>query len=98
MTIKPLNDQILVKQAKAQEKSAGGLYIPTTAQEKTLEGEVLAVGNGRILENGERISPSVKAGDVVLFPKHSYTEIKIDDEDYLMIRDQNLLATINKND
>lgn len=96
MTIKPLHDQVLVKQAKEKEKTEGGLYIPTTAQEKSLEGEVLACGGGRVLENGTVLEMSVKPGDVIMFPRGSFIEVKIDNEDYLIIREENILAVVNR--
>lgn len=95
-TIRPINNQILVRQKKAQEVSAGGIFIPTTAQEKSLEGEVLAVGPGKYLDSGELLPMTVKAGDVVLFPKHTYIEVKIDNEDYLIIREDNVLGVVER--
>lgn len=93
-TIKPLNDRIILKQKKAVEMTAGGLYIPGNAQEKTLEGEVLAVGPGKTLDNGTLLSPSVKVGDVVMFPEHSYSEVSVDNEDYLIIKNEHILAVL----
>lgn len=90
----PKNNKVLVKQHKAKDMTAGGLYIPTTNQEKPLEAEVLSVGPGKILDNGTIKPMDVKVGDVVLFPKHSYVEVKIDGEDYLIIPEDNILGVI----
>lgn len=94
--IKPLQDQIIVKQHIEKGTTAGGLFIPTTAQKKLMEGEVLAIGEGRILENGSRLPPEVKVGDVILFSPHSYVETKVDGEDYIIIREGNILAVVDK--
>jgi chaperonin GroES len=92
--IRPLHDRIILKQKKESEMSAGGIFIPTSHQEKPLEGEVLAVGSGKVLENGTTIKPSVKVGDVVLFGKHSFQEVKVDGENYLIIKEDNVLGII----
>lgn len=94
--VKPLHDQLLVKRHEAQEVSKGGIFIPGTSKEQPLEGEVLAVGKGRILENGSIVPLEVKVGDVVMFPPHSFIEIKIDNEEYLIIRETAALAVIEK--
>jgi chaperonin GroES len=85
-----------MKQKKAVEVTKSGLFIPSNAQEKMLEGEVLAVGPGKTLDNGTVLAPSVKVGDVVMFPEHSYAEVSVDDEDYLIIDDANILAIIDQ--
>lgn len=94
-TLKPLHDRIIVRQRKEAEVSKGGIFIPTTAQEKPMEGEVLAIGTGKVSDNGIVIPVSVKVGEIILFAKHSYQEIKRDGEEYLIIRDENILAVID---
>jgi chaperonin GroES len=93
-TIRPLNDRIIVRRTEDQEQMRGGLYIPDTAKEKPQEGEVIAVGNGKLLENGTRISIDVKAGDRILFGKYAGTEVKLDGEDYLILREDDVLGVI----
>ena len=78
MKLKPLNDRVLVKRLESEEKTAGGLYIPDTAKEKPSKGQVVAVGPGKIAENGSRVAMAVKKGDEVLFNKYAGTEIKLD--------------------
>ena len=86
MKLKPLNDRVLVKRLESEEKTAGGLYIPDTAKEKPSKGEVVAVGPGKIAENGSRVAMAVKKGDEVLFNKYAGTEIKLDGVDHLVMR------------
>ncbi len=93
-TIRPLNDRIIVRRTEDQEQMRGGLYIPDTAKEKPQEGEVIAVGNGKLLDNGTRIAIDLKAGDKVLFGKYSGTEIKLDGEEYLILREDDILGVI----
>ncbi|MGE0102300.1 MAG: co-chaperone GroES [Blastocatellales bacterium] len=93
-TIRPLNDRIIVRRMEEQEQMRGGLYIPDTAKEKPQEGEVIAVGNGKLLENGTRIAIDVKAGDRVLFGKYAGTEIKLDGEEYLILREDDVLGVV----
>jgi chaperonin GroES len=92
--IRPLQDRVLVKRQKQQEVSTGGILIPTTAQEKPSEGEVLAVGPGKVLADGTLREPEVKAGDVVMFGKYSGTEITVDDEAYVLMREDDILAIV----
>jgi chaperonin GroES len=94
MTIRPLHDRILVKRLQEQDKTAGGLYIPDTAKEKPIEAEVVAVGSGKVLEDGTVRKPEVKTGDRVLFSKYSGTEVKIDGEEHLIMREDDLLAIV----
>jgi chaperonin GroES len=94
MTIRPLHDRIIVKRLQEIEKTAGGLYIPDTAKEKPVEGRVIAVGSGKILEDGTVRKPDVKAGDKVLFAKYSGSEVKIDGEEHLILREDDLLAVV----
>jgi len=94
MTIRPLHDRILVKRLEEQEKTAGGLYIPDTAKEKPIEAKVVAVGSGKRLEDGTLRKPELKAGDRVLFSKYSGSEVKIDGEEHLIMREEDILAVV----
>jgi chaperonin GroES len=94
MKIKPLYDRILVKRLEEQEKTAGGLYIPDSAKEKPLEALVVAVGAGKVQENGSLRKLEVKAGDKVLFSKYSGSDIKIDGTEHLILREDDVLAVI----
>ena len=94
MTIRPLHDRIIVKRLQELEKTAGGLYIPDTAKEKPVEAQVVAVGTGKILEDGTVRKPDVKAGDKVLFAKYSGSEVKIDGEEHLILREDDILAVV----
>ena len=92
--MKPLGERVVIKVAESDEKTAGGLYIPDTAKEKPQKGEVVAVGTGKLLENGNRAQMEVKTGDKILFSKYSGTEVKVDGEDYLIIRESDILAIL----
>ena len=94
MKIRPLQDRILVKRIEEEEKTKGGIIIPDTAKEKPQEGQVLAVGNGKILENGTKLALDVKVGDKILFGKYSGTDIKIDGEEVLILREDEVLAIV----
>ena len=94
MKIRPLQDRILVKRIDEEAKTKGGIIIPDTAKEKPQEGEVIAVGNGKVLENGTKVAMDVKAGDRVLFGKYSGTDIKIDGQEYLILREDEVLAIL----
>jgi chaperonin GroES len=94
VNITPLHDRVLVRRLEEKETVKGGIIIPDTAKEKPQEGEVIAVGAGR-MEKGQRIALDVKAGDRVLFGKYSGTEIKIDDEEYLILKEDEILAKIS---
>lgn len=91
--LKPLGDRVVVKPSEAEEKTKGGIIIPDTAKDRPQEGEVVAVGPGRILDNGQRVAPEVKVGDTVVYSKYGGTEIKVDDIEYLIVRESDLLAT-----
>jgi len=95
MKIRPLNDRLLVKRLKEEEKTAGGIIIPDTAKEKPAEGEVMAVGPGKSNDKGDRVAMQVKAGDRVLFSKYSGTDVKIDGEDFLIMREDDVLGIID---
>jgi chaperonin GroES len=94
MKVKPLQDRIIVKRLEEEEKTKGGIIIPDAAKEKPQEGKVIAVGDGKVLENGTKIKLSVKAGDKILFGKYSGTEIKIDGEEHLILREDDVLGII----
>jgi chaperonin GroES len=96
MKIKPLQDRIIVKRIEEEEKTKGGIIIPDSAKEKPMEGEIVAVGPGKVLENGNRVAPGVKAGDRVLFGKYAGTEIKIDGVEHLIMREDDILGIIEK--
>ena len=93
-SIRPLNDRILLKRLEAEQKTSGGILIPDNAKEKPVEGKVIAVGNGKVLENGARQIPAIKTGDKVLFGKWSGNEVKIDGEEFLLIKEEEILAVI----
>ncbi|MDD5245095.1 MAG: co-chaperone GroES [Syntrophorhabdaceae bacterium] len=95
MKIKPLYDRILVKRIEEEEKTKGGIIIPDAAKEKPQEGVVVAVGDGKILDNGQKAALQVKAGDKILFGKYSGTEIKIDGEEHLILREDDVFAILN---
>ncbi len=92
--IRPLHDRIIVRRIEENEQMRGGLYIPETAKEKPQEGEVIAVGNGKLLENGVRATMEVKEGDKVLFGKYAGSEVKLDGEEYLILREDDVLGII----
>lgn len=94
--LKPLGDRIVVKAISAEEKTKGGIVLPDTAKEKPQEGEVIAVGPGRVLDNGQRIAPEVKVGDRVIYAKYGGTEVKLDGEEYLILRESDVLAIVEK--
>lgn len=93
---RPLQDRILVKRLTEEEKTKGGIIIPDTAKEKPQEGEVIAVGNGKILDNGTKVNIEVKVGDRVLFSKYSGTEVKMDGDEYTIMREDDILGIIQK--
>jgi chaperonin GroES len=94
MKVRPLHDRLLVRRIEEKETVKGGIIIPDTAKEKPQEGEVLAVGNGKVLENGSKVALDVKVGDKILFGKYSGTDIKIDGEEVLILREDEVLAVI----
>ncbi len=95
MKLTPLNDRVLVKRLDSEEKTASGLYIPDTAQEKPSKGQVVAVGPGKATDDGKVIAMTVKAGDSVLFSKYAGTEIQIDGVEHLVMREDDILAVIS---
>jgi chaperonin GroES len=94
MKVRPLHDRLVVRRIEEKESVKGGIIIPDTAKEKPQEGEVIAVGNGKVLDSGTKVPMDVKAGDKVLFGKYSGTDIKIDGEEYLILREDEVLAVI----
>ena len=96
MKIRPLQDRIIVKRIEEEEKTKGGIIIPDSAKEKPMEGEVIAVGTGKILENGTKQPLEVKAGDRILFGKYAGTEVKIDGVEHLIMREDDILGVIEK--
>ena len=95
MKIRPLHDRVVVKRTEEDTTSAGGIVIPDSASEKPAKGEIVAVGNGKILDNGEVRMLDLKVGDNVLFGKYSGTEVKVDDEDLLVMREDDIMAIID---
>jgi chaperonin GroES len=94
MQVRPLHDRIIVKRLEEEEKTKGGIIIPDTAKEKPIEGKVIAVGTGRLKKDGKKIPMEVKKGDRVLFAKYAGTEVKIDGEEHLMMKEDDVLAII----
>ena len=94
MKIRPLHDRILVERLEEQEQVRGGIIIPDTAKEKPQEGKVIAVGSGKMTDDGKRLALDVKAGDKILFGKYSGSEVKVDDKDYLIMREEDVLAIL----
>ena len=94
MRVRPLHDRVLIKRIEEQETVKGGIIIPDTAKEKSQEGEVISVGTGKTLENGSIVPLEVKEGDRILFGKYSGTEIKLQDQDYLILREDEILGIL----
>ena len=98
MKFRPLHDRVLVRRIEEAETVRGGIIIPDTAKEKPQEGEAMAVGNGKVLDNGSRVALEVKAGDRVLFGKYSGNEIKLNGDEYLILREDEILAVLEKDE
>ena len=96
MNLRPLHDRILVRRLEEQEEKRGGIIIPDSAKEKPQQAEVVAVGAGKLLEDGKRAEPDVKAGDRILFGKYSGAEVKIDGQEYLILREDEILGVLGK--
>ncbi|MCI0698869.1 co-chaperone GroES [candidate division KSB1 bacterium] len=94
MNIKPLADRVVVKPLEAEEKKQGSIIIPDTAKEKPMQGEIVAVGPGKVTESGQKVNMEVKKGDKVLYGKYSGTEVTIDGKDYLILRESDILAIL----
>ncbi|MCB0389910.1 MAG: co-chaperone GroES [Bdellovibrionales bacterium] len=95
LNVRPLHDRILVKRMTEDEKTAGGIIIPDSAKEKPQQGEIVATGNGRVLEDGKTLPLEVKKGDKILFSKYAGTELKLEGNEYLMMREEDVLGVIN---
>ncbi|MGH9659993.1 MAG: co-chaperone GroES [Bryobacteraceae bacterium] len=95
MTLRPLHDRVLVKRIEESETRSGGIIIPDSAKEKPQQGEVIAAGNGKVLETGERVALVVKAGDRILFGKYSGSEVRIDNEDYIIFKEDEILGVLS---
>jgi chaperonin GroES len=96
MAVQPLDDRVLVKQSEAEERTAGGIVLPDTAKEKPQKGKVVATGAGKLLDTGKRAEMSLKKGDEVYYGKYAGTEVKIDGEEYVILRESDVLAVIEK--
>lgn len=96
MNLRPLHDRVIVKRLEEEKKSAGGIIIPDQAAEKPVRGEVIAVGPGKKDDNGKNITLDVKAGDIVLFGKYSGSEVKVEGQDYLVMREDDIVAVFTK--
>ena len=94
MKIRPLHDRVIIRRVEEERLSAGGIVIPDSATEKPMQGEIVAVGNGKILDNGEARAMDVKVGDTVLFGKYSGTDVKVDGEDLLVMREEDIMAVM----
>jgi len=94
MTIRPLGDRVLLQRVEAEEKTAGGILLPDSAKEKPKEGKIIAIGDGRVLDSGERSKFSVKKGDRVLFTSYAGTEVKVGGQEYLIMREEDILGVI----
>ena len=95
MKIRPLDDRIVVEPLEAEEKTAGGIVLPDTAKEKPQKGKVIAVGEGRLLDDGSRAAPSVKKGDIILYAKYGGTEIKVEGKELLIMKESDVLAKVD---
>ncbi len=96
MNIKPLGERVVIKIIETDEKTKGGIYLPDTAKEKPQKGKIVAVGTGKVLDNGQKLALEVKVGDTVYFAKYAGTEIKVDDEEYTVLKENDILAIVNE--
>ena len=96
MKVRPLHDRLIVKRLEEEDKTKGGIIIPDTAKEKPIEGKVIAAGEGRLNKDGKKIPMEVKTGDRILFAKYAGTEVKMDGQEYLMMKEDDVLAVIEK--
>ena len=94
MSVKPLEDRVLIKPIEPETKTESGIYVPESAKEKPMQGKVVAMGPGKLLDNGERVKPSIKKGDTVVFGKYAGTEIEIKNTPHLIVRESELLGVI----
>lgn len=96
MNMKPLGERVIIKVLESEEKTKSGIVLPDTAKEKPQMGKVLAVGNGKLLDNGQRVAMDVKEGDKVLFAKYAGTEVKLDGEEYMVLKETDILAIVQE--
>jgi chaperonin GroES len=96
MNIKPLGERVVIKVLESEEKTKSGILLPDNAKEKPQMGKIIAVGPGKVLDNGQRMAPEVKVGDKVLFAKYAGTEVKLDGEEYTVLKESDVLAVINE--
>jgi chaperonin GroES len=96
MNIKPLGERIVLKVLEGEERTKSGIVLPDTAKEKPQTGKVLAVGSGKVLDNGQRVAPDVKVGDKVLFAKYAGTEVKLDGEEYMVLKESDIFAIVSE--
>ncbi|MCS7201404.1 MAG: co-chaperone GroES [Dictyoglomus sp.] len=96
MKLRPIGDRVVVKVLEQEEKTKGGIVLPDTAKEKPQQGKVVAVGTGRILDNGQKVPLEIKEGDTVIFAKYAGTEVKIEGEEYLILSERDILAVVEK--
>lgn len=94
MNIRPLGDKVVLKAIERMERTKGGIVLPDTAKEKPMEGEIVAVGEGRLLDNGTKVAPTVKVGDRVIYSKYAGSEVKLDDQEFLIISEKDILGII----
>lgn len=94
MNMRPLGDRVVLKQVERMQKTKGGIVLPDTSKEKPMEGEIVAVGEGRVLDNGTKVALTVKVGDRVIFDKYAGREVKVDDQEYLIISEKDILAVV----
>ncbi|KKM12156.1 molecular chaperone GroES [Clostridiales bacterium PH28_bin88] len=94
MNIRPMGDRVVIKVLEQEQKTKSGIVLPDTAKEKPQEGEIVAVGSGRTLENGQKMAVAVKVGDLVIFSKYAGTEVKVDGEEYLILNERDILALV----
>jgi chaperonin GroES len=92
--LKPMDDRVVVKRLEAEETTAGGIILPDAAKEKPMTAEVVAVGEGKLLDNGKRVTPDVKVGDTVFMSKYSGTDVKVEDDEYVILRESDILAKL----
>lgn len=94
MNIRPLGDKVVLKAIERMERTKGGIVLPDTAKEKPMEGEIVAVGEGRLLDNGTKVAPTVKVGDRVIYSKYAGSEVKLDDQEFLIVSEKDILGII----
>jgi chaperonin GroES len=96
MSLKPLADRVIIKVLAQEEKTKGGIFLPDTAKEKPQQGEVVAIGDGRIMDNGQKIAPQVKVGDKVVYAKYAGTEVKVEEAELIILYERDIMAVVEK--